>query len=69
MKAKYKLKVEDEYADCPECDYPEGISLYGIMENEVVACLDCGAEFEFLGKEDKYALFSTVEKVEEDWGE
>lgn len=51
---------------CPECDGEVEIP-EDAMENEIVSCLECGAELEIMSL-DPLEL-DLAPEVEEDWGE
>ena len=51
---------------CPECDAEITIPT-GAMENELIACAECGAELEIISL-DPLEL-DLAPEVEEDWGE
>ena len=51
---------------CPECDAEINIPA-DAMENELIACADCGAELEIISL-DPIEL-DLAPEVEEDWGE
>ena len=51
---------------CPECDAEITIPA-GAMENELIACAECGAELEIISL-DPLEL-DLAPEVEEDWGE
>ena len=51
---------------CPECD-ADIVLPADAMENELIACLDCGAELEIISL-DPLEL-DLAPEVEEDWGE
>ncbi len=51
---------------CPECDAQVDIPA-DAMENELVACLECGAELEIMGLAP--ITLELAPEVEEDWGE
>lgn len=51
---------------CPECDASLGIPA-DAMENELIACEDCGAELEIISLS-PFQL-ELAPEVEEDWGE
>ncbi len=51
---------------CPECDANLSIPP-GAMQNELIACPDCGAELEIISL-DPFIL-DLAPAVEEDWGE
>jgi alpha-aminoadipate carrier protein LysW len=51
---------------CPECE--ADITLpNGVMENELIACPDCGAELEVISLNPVEVALAP--EVEEDWGE
>lgn len=52
--------------NCPECDGNLVIPA-DVMENELIACPDCGAELEIISL-DPIEL-DLAPEVEEDWGE
>lgn len=51
---------------CPECD-ADLVIPDNAMENELIACADCGAELEIISL-DPIEL-DLAPEVEEDWGE
>lgn len=53
-------------ANCPECE--AALDVPGdAMENELIACADCGAELEIISL-DPFEL-DLAPEIEEDWGE
>ncbi len=53
-------------APCPECD--ADVTIPGdAMENELLACPDCGAELEIIGLDP--VELDLAPEIEEDWGE
>ncbi len=56
----------DETPLCPECDAEVNIPA-DAMENELIACADCGSELEIMSL-DPLELEPAPE-IEEDWGE
>ncbi len=55
-----------ETATCPECD--GDVPIPGdAMENELLACPDCGAELEIISLNP--VQLDLAPEVEEDWGE
>ncbi|MAS36052.1 MAG: lysine biosynthesis protein LysW [Anaerolineaceae bacterium] len=53
-------------ATCPECDADVNIPA-DAMENELIACADCGAELEIISLDP--VELELAPEVEEDWGE
>jgi alpha-aminoadipate carrier protein LysW len=53
-------------ATCPECEADVPIPA-NAMQNELLACPDCGAELEILSLEP--LELALAPEVEEDWGE
>ncbi len=51
---------------CPECDAEVPIPA-DAMENELIACADCGAELEIISLNP--VELELAPEVEEDWGE
>ena len=51
---------------CPECDAEVAIPA-DAMENELIACPDCGAELEIISLDP--VELEMAPEVEEDWGE
>ena len=51
---------------CPECDASLGIPT-DAMENELIACGDCGAELEIISLAP--LQLELAPEIEEDWGE
>lgn len=51
---------------CPECD-AEVLVLADAMQNELIACPDCGAELEIVSLDP--VTLERAPAVEEDWGE
>lgn len=51
---------------CPECDAALEIPA-DVMENELIACLDCGSELEIIALDP--VQLELAPEVEEDWGE
>ena len=51
---------------CPECDAALEIPA-DVMENELIACLDCGSELEVIALDP--VQLELAPEVEEDWGE
>jgi len=51
---------------CPECDAALEIPA-DAMENELIACLDCGSELEIIALDP--VQLELAPEVEEDWGE
>lgn len=51
---------------CPECDADLMIPA-DAMENELIACMDCGAELEIMSLDP--LEIDLAPEVEEDWGE
>ncbi len=51
---------------CPECDADIAIAA-GTMENELLACPDCGVELEIISLDP--LEIDLAPEVEEDWGE
>lgn len=51
---------------CPECDAEVGISA-DAMQNELLACPDCGAELEIISLDPLH--LELAPETEEDWGE
>lgn len=51
---------------CPECDVQVDIPA-DAMENELIACLECGAELEIMSLAP--ITLELAPDVEEDWGE
>ena len=51
---------------CPECDASPGIP-DDAMENELIVCVDCGAELEIVSLAP--LQLELAPEVEEDWGE
>jgi lysine biosynthesis protein LysW len=61
-----KERFEMTTTPCPECDANLSIPP-GAMQNELIACPDCGAELEIISL-DPFIL-DLAPAVEEDWGE
>jgi alpha-aminoadipate/glutamate carrier protein LysW len=53
-------------ANCPECDAQVTIPA-NAMENELIACPDCGAELEIISLSP--LQLDLAPETEEDWGE
>lgn len=53
-------------AICPECDANLTMPS-GAMQNELIACPDCGAELEIISLDP--LILDLAPAVEEDWGE
>lgn len=53
-------------SNCPECDANIAIPA-GAMENELLACPDCGVELEIISLDP--VLLDIAPETEEDWGE
>ncbi len=51
---------------CPECDASLGIPA-DAMQNELIACVDCGAELEIVNLDP--VQLELAPEIEEDWGE
>jgi alpha-aminoadipate carrier protein LysW len=51
---------------CPECEADLTLP-NGVMENELIACPDCGAELEVISLDPVEVALAP--DVEEDWGE
>ena len=51
---------------CPECDAALEIPA-DVMENELIACIDCGTELEIIALDP--LQLELAPEVEEDWGE
>lgn len=51
---------------CPVCDSPLIIPA-DVMENELIACIDCGSELEIICLDP--LQLELAPEVEEDWGE
>jgi alpha-aminoadipate carrier protein LysW len=51
---------------CPECEADLTLPS-GVMENELIACPDCGAELEVISLNP--VELTLAPDVEEDWGE
>jgi len=51
---------------CPECDADVNI-LADAMENELIACAECGAELEIISLNP--VALELAPEIEEDWGE
>ncbi len=51
---------------CPECDASLDIPA-DVMENELIACVDCGTELEIIALDP--LRLELAPEVEEDWGE
>ena len=51
---------------CPECEADLPLPS-GVMENELIACPDCGAELEVISLNP--VELALAPDVEEDWGE
>ncbi|TVR23360.1 MAG: lysine biosynthesis protein LysW [Anaerolineaceae bacterium] len=58
--------ITNQTANCPECDATLNIPA-DAMQNELIACADCGAELEIISL-DPIEL-DLAPEVEEDWGE
>lgn len=52
--------------NCPLCDAPVELP-DDVMENELVACAECGADLEVIALEP--LQLDIAPEVEEDWGE
>ena len=53
-------------AVCPECEAELALAA-NIMQNELIACPDCGADLEVLSLDPVEVALAP--EVEEDWGE
>ena len=51
---------------CPECDADVNIPA-DAMENELIACAECGAELEIISMNP--VALELAPEIEEDWGE
>lgn len=51
---------------CPECDARLGLPA-DVMQNELIACIDCGAELEIISLAP--LQLEPAPEIEEDWGE
>ena len=51
---------------CPECDASLGVPA-DAMQNELIACVDCGAELEIVNLDP--VQLELAPEIEEDWGE
>ena len=63
---KGEMTMSNRMALCPACD-GEVLIPADAMENEIVSCLECGAELEIM-RLDPLEL-DLAPEVEEDWGE
>lgn len=61
-----KETINMNTANCPECDANLTVPP-GAMQNELIACPDCGAELEIISLDP--LILDLAPAVEEDWGE
>jgi alpha-aminoadipate carrier protein LysW len=45
------LEGEDKMPNCPECETPLDIEVDEVEEGDIVACDECGSEYEVVGTE------------------